>query len=253
MDARVLGLLEDVIGLTDLAEFRSGLLDALLRVVPSDWASLNDVGPNPADFAAIVVPEPPPWLLERFPRYMHQNPIIRYMSETQDGRAYRISDFISDRELRALDLYREVYGPLGNTNYQIAFTLPHTPGRILGIALSRGAVDYGDDERDLLNRARPALIQVFRNAIEHEAIRRELAGLRDGTGLTGPLRVAGLTAREAEILRLVALGRSSRDIAAALGISDRTVGKHLERGFRKLGVATRSAAAARVWDLAGGA
>ena len=252
MDAHVLGLLEDVIGLTDLDEFRTGLLEALVRVVPSDWASLNDVGPDPDDFAAIVIPEAPAWLLERFPRYMHQNPLIRHMSETQDGRAYRISDFISDTELRELDLYREVYGPLGNTNYQIAFTLPHTPGRILGIALSRGAEDYTDAERDLLNRARPALIQTFRNAIEHEALRRELAGLRSGSGLTGPLREAGLTTREAEILRYVALGRSSRDIAAVLTISDRTVGKHLERGFRKLGVSTRSAAATRVWELAGG-
>ena len=109
---------------------------------------------------------------------MHQNPIIRHAAETQDGRAYRISDFLSDSELRELDLYREVYGPLGNTNYQIAFTLPHTPGRILGIALSRGDEDYTDADRDLLNRARPALIQTFRNAIEHEALRRELAGLR---------------------------------------------------------------------------
>ena len=34
-------------------------------------------------------------------------------------------------------------------------------------------------------------------------------------------------------------------------ISHRTVGKHLERSFRKLGVGDRSTAAARVWELAG--
>lgn len=252
MDAKVLGLLEDVIGLTDLDEFRAGLLEALVRFIPSDWASLNDVGPDPADAASIVVPEAPAELLALFPRLVHQNPIVCHVAKTQDGRAYRISDFITQEELHRLDLYREIYGPLGNTEYQIAFTLPHTPGRILGVALSRGAEDYTDAERDLLNRARPALIQIFRNAIEHEGLRRELAGLRTGSGLTGPLREAGLTAREAEILRWVALGRSSRDIAASLTISDRTVGKHLERGFRKLGVTTRSAAAARVWELAEG-
>ena len=40
-------------------------------------------------------------------------------------------------------------------------------------------------------------------------------------------------------------------VAAALGISHRTVGKHLERGYRKLGVSDRSSAAARVWELSG--
>jgi DNA-binding NarL/FixJ family response regulator len=53
------------------------------------------------------------------------------------------------------------------------------------------------------------------------------------------------------VLRLVALGRSNHHIASALGISDRTVGKHLEHSFRKLGVGDRSTAAGRVWELAG--
>ena len=65
------------------------------------------------------------------------------------------------------------------------------------------------------------------------------------------LIAAGLTPREAEVLRFVALGRSNQHIAAELGISDRTVGKHLEHGFRKLGVGDRSSAAARAWALAG--
>jgi DNA-binding CsgD family transcriptional regulator len=63
------------------------------------------------------------------------------------------------------------------------------------------------------------------------------------------LQAAGLTAREAQVVRLVALGSSNRDVAAALGVSDRTVGKHLEHAFRKLEVRTRSEAAARAWAL----
>ena len=67
---------------------------------------------------------------------------------------------------------------------------------------------------------------------------------------TDALQDLGLTPREAEVAQLVATGGSNRDIAARLGVSDRTVQKHLERSFRKLGVKTRSEAAARAWELA---
>ena len=60
----------------------------------------------------------------------------------------------------------------------------------------------------------------------------------------------GLTGREAEVVRLIALGGSPRSAAEQLAVSPRTVQKHLERAYRKLGVTTRSAAAARAWDLA---
>ncbi len=53
-----------------------------------------------------------------------------------------------------------------------------------------------------------------------------------------------LTQREAEVLRWVSFGKSSNDISELLGISPRTVQKHLERIYEKLGVETRSAAAA---------
>jgi DNA-binding NarL/FixJ family response regulator len=59
------------------------------------------------------------------------------------------------------------------------------------------------------------------------------------------LEPLGLTPREAAVLALVADGRSNTDVAAALGISDRTVAKHLERAYRALGVESRTAAAAR--------
>ncbi len=52
----------------------------------------------------------------------------------------------------------------------------------------------------------------------------------------------GLSARELEVLRLVAEGLTNRDIAARLSLSDRTVQHHLENIFSKLGVSTRAAA-----------
>jgi DNA-binding CsgD family transcriptional regulator len=54
----------------------------------------------------------------------------------------------------------------------------------------------------------------------------------------------GLTAREVEVLRLVAVGRTNRAIAKALVISDHTVRRHLQNIFNKIGVSSRAAATA---------
>ena len=54
---------------------------------------------------------------------------------------------------------------------------------------------------------------------------------------------AGLTAREVEVLRLIARGRSNRDVAGRLFISPKTVGRHVENVYVKIGVSSRAAAA----------
>ena len=59
------------------------------------------------------------------------------------------------------------------------------------------------------------------------------------------LRRLGLTAREAEVLRLTATGATSAAVGRRLGISGATVAKHLDHIYRKLGVESRTAAAAR--------
>jgi len=56
----------------------------------------------------------------------------------------------------------------------------------------------------------------------------------------------GLTRREGEVLAWVSRGKTNRDISAILGTSPRTVQKHVEHIFQKLGVETRTAAAAKV-------
>jgi DNA-binding NarL/FixJ family response regulator len=54
----------------------------------------------------------------------------------------------------------------------------------------------------------------------------------------------GLTAREIQVLQLVAIGRSNKDIATALGISINTVATHVRRVLAKTGSANRTEAAA---------
>jgi DNA-binding NarL/FixJ family response regulator len=58
----------------------------------------------------------------------------------------------------------------------------------------------------------------------------------------------GLTAREREVLRLVAAGKSNREIASELVVSEHTVARHLQNMFRKLGVSSRTAATAFAFE-----
>ena len=57
-----------------------------------------------------------------------------------------------------------------------------------------------------------------------------------------PSRPAGLTAREVQVLGLLARGRSNKQIARDLVVAPKTVGNHVEHIYTKLGINSRAAA-----------
>jgi ATP/maltotriose-dependent transcriptional regulator MalT len=63
-------------------------------------------------------------------------------------------------------------------------------------------------------------------------------------GSAEPAYPKGLTTRELQVLRLVAVGRTNREISSTLVISEHTVARHLQNIFSKLGVSSRTAATA---------
>ena len=246
LERRALALVGEVMGLLDVDELCAGLLRSLRVVIPAEWCALNELPADLPRTVSLSVPEAPAAMHAAFARYGPENPLVEYHMRTHDGRATRFSDVITRRELHRLDLYREVYVPMG-VEYQIAFTLPSASQRVLGIALSRGERDFTASERDLLNLARPYLIQAYRNALAYTELAR-------GAGrqiLVADLRELGLTERQSQVLRLVAMGHSDQDAASSLGIGVRTVQKHLERCYRMLDVSDRSQAARVAWVAAG--
>jgi DNA-binding CsgD family transcriptional regulator len=92
------------------------------------------------------------------------------------------------------------------------------------------------------------IIHFFR--AEHEAVL--LLGEEEVPVTKGPLREAGLTKREMEVLRLVAQGLTNAAIGVVLETRPRTIAKHLEHIFQKLRVETRTAAAAQAHSVAAG-
>ncbi|QNP74251.1 hypothetical protein IAG44_35555 [Streptomyces roseirectus] len=100
-------------------------------------------------------------------------------------------------------------------------------------------------------RIRLSLVRVYRAlgdtdaaALEQGAADEELA--RIGVA-RAPARGA-LTARETEVLALVAQGLTNREVAGALVVSEKTVARHLSNIFGKLGLASRTAAAAYAFE-----
>jgi len=76
----------------------------------------------------------------------------------------------------------------------------------------------------------------------------EIARVEALSPMTAPRAAGGLTAREVQVLRLVAAGKSNRAIAAELAISEHTVARHVQNIFAKLDVASRSAATAFAFE-----
>jgi DNA-binding CsgD family transcriptional regulator len=89
------------------------------------------------------------------------------------------------------------------------------------------------------------------SALEHDAARTifERLGARpDLARFKAAPSGHGLSRRELEVLRLVAAGRTNREIAASLVISEHTVARHVQNIFAKLGVSSRSAATAFAFE-----
>jgi HD-GYP domain-containing protein (c-di-GMP phosphodiesterase class II) len=64
-----------------------------------------------------------------------------------------------------------------------------------------------------------------------------------GQPAPAPVRPAGLTEREVEVVAMLARGRQTKQIARALGISPKTADRHVQNAYAKMGVSTRAAAA----------
>ena len=111
--------------------------------------------------------------------------------------------------------------------------------------------------RVLMGLACAALEDDDTSALELEAAREvfaelgaapDLARVDSLTRSAGHRETGGLTTRELEVLRLVAAGKSNRQIASALVISEHTVARHLQNIFAKLTVSSRTAASAFAFE-----
>jgi DNA-binding CsgD family transcriptional regulator len=113
---------------------------------------------------------------------------------------------------------------------EIVACLPAPPGRSLRLLLRRASGGFSERDKLLVELLRPHL-----HAVYQDSRRRRIGAPK-------------LTARQWELLRLVAAGHSNADIAQQLFLSENTVRKHLENIYERLGVSSRTAAVARAFQ-----
>lgn len=214
--------------------FPSTVLSGLARLIPSDVF----VGYEEADFGGgfrvieevDVVGEDgratADSLVDVFCEYGWQDP-LRGSLHALDERVLRLSDHLTLRQRRKLAFDTLVWRPL-RIRDALRMWLPASGTRVRSIYLERSWKNYNMRDVTLLSLLRPHLIRIQNNA----DFRRRANGHR------------GLTPREAEVLGWIAHGKQNAEIARQLFISPHTVGKHVEHIFEKLGVRTRTAAAA---------
>jgi DNA-binding CsgD family transcriptional regulator len=225
--------------------FTESVVDAFSRLIPADAGSacivVTGAKPHVAPEARTLLSFSglasewctnlqSPWTeeYEQICRhYIEQDPIPprpRYVN-----RAVRQSDVISRRDRDKLEIHRLIDNGIEDS-LQLWLAAPEDDAlrRIQFSSARSGGVS--DRDVRVLGLLVPHLARLYRRA----AARR------------GALPTLGLlTAREHEVICLVARGETNRQIARTLWISPNTVRKHLENIFEKLGVTNRTAAASR--------
>jgi DNA-binding CsgD family transcriptional regulator len=182
--------------------------------------------------------------IEAFDRHFHQHPLV--LAHGRNPRAFtqRISDVLPDVEFRRTALFSDYYRPI-RIDRCMAVPIHVCQDVIVSFVLNRAGRDFSDRDRDCLESIRPHLGHLYR-------LTRDGEGPRAAWGVPSahPPCDPRLSIREREVLDWLAGGKTDRDIAGILGISHRTVHKHLQRIYEKLGVENRTSAVMRGMSLA---
>ena len=211
----------------DIASFAGAGVERLPRLVASEFTTLSICHLASGRREVYGLPAGTLSADERaaFDRHFHEHPLVRFHGYQGGGVAQRISDSLPFAEFRKSALYNEYYRRV-RIDHAIALPIYVRDGLLVSFVLNRTRRDFSDRERALLDLLRPHLARVYQKTKTSDR----------------------LTRREAEVLRWVAAGKSDAQIGAILGISARTVQKHLEHAYQKLGVENRTAAVNRAVD-----
>lgn len=169
-----------------LAAFPEHAAHALARLIPCSFAAFNEVN-LPRGRLVAVSNRPIPdhdRMMANFERYSAQHPLLRYAVESGDGQAVKISDFLSEDDYHALELYQSMYRML-EAEDQFSIVVRSDVGIMIACAFNRGQRDFTERDRLKLNLVRPHLLQAYANV-------EELAGhLEEKRDLETALRETG--------------------------------------------------------------
>jgi DNA-binding CsgD family transcriptional regulator len=209
----------------DVSSFVGVVLQGLKSLIPCELVSYNEFHAASRAIRTTALPTSvlAPEGTSPVTRHFRDHPLLLHQLQTGDGSPRRLADMGSMRIFRGTALFSELYRP-ARIGWEMAMTLPAAAGTVRCIALNRDGGDFSERDLELLQLVRPYLCDV----------QRELDAVRSAQSLNP---------REREVLALVARGKTNIEVAKILGISPRTVQKHLEHIYDKLGVRRRAGAA----------
>lgn len=211
-------------------------LAAIRRLIPGDTVAFFEGPPSDRSRRRVWVDgDYLAWTPEEkvvLDRLRYQVPL--WPSPATVGRALRITDFMSQRAYRRLELY-QLAGRRHRIEYSLAYWMRTADGVVRGLVLDGGDRDFRRRDKDVL-----------------EILGRHLGDMLEchDPRLPQPSATVGVTVRQAEVLALVARGRTNDEIASILSLSPNTVRKHLENAFGRMRVHTRAEAIAAIYRTA---
>lgn len=220
---------------------------SLRRLVASELTTLSvcDLDTGHRKVVSDVNGAISPKQIEAFDRHFHAHPLVRAHGRNPAATTQRISDLTPAADFRRTALFQDYYRPIG-VDHAMAMPIHVRRNVLVSFVFNRSGRDFSDRDRACLEAIRPHLGNLYR-------LSDEIEGARSAWGVPSvsqeALRDVPLTAREREVLHWLGGGKTDRDIAAILAISPRTVHKHLQRIYEKLGVETRTAAVVRALSL----
>lgn len=163
----------------ELKTFPVQSLAALSQVVPANILGYNEV--NLSRKRLVAVTDPPdthtPNDEQIMSQYLHEQPVVTAYRRTHDGRASKISDFLTRRQFHRLTLYNEFYRQR-RTEDLMAIMLPAPASLTIAYAFTRSRRNFTERDRLVLNLLRPHLIQAYTNATLATQVRQEALQLK---------------------------------------------------------------------------
>ncbi|MGD0119013.1 MAG: helix-turn-helix transcriptional regulator [Candidatus Binatus sp.] len=159
-------LLPEFYSAQTLETFPKHVVDLLPRLIPECTYGYNETNFARRRFEVLADPSYSQIASEaaaNLARLMNQHPMVLHNRST-DQRALKMSDLISQRQFRRLEIYDVVYRWVPAEYLMTGGFRVSPAGDIVTLAFGREATDFGEDERDLLNLLRPHLEQAYRNA-----------------------------------------------------------------------------------------